>query len=270
MNEENKNIEEEKIEELKTPEDYEKIIKEKDEEIKQLKEKLYPSESGNISWFSLLLATIMVIILGFFAINSLENKIKGNKFHRVEKPVIYLYPTQEENVQVSLDTDDVSLTTIYPKFSNNQTWNILANPNGELLDTSNNKKYSYLYYEGKGDISYDLSKGFIVKGEESADFLEENLSIMGLNYKERNDFITYWLPKLEGNKYNLIHFSENEYEKEVGLEVSPKEDKMIRIYMVFKGLDEPVEIKEQTLPQVNRENYNNQFTVVEWGGSELE
>ena len=35
--------------------------------------------------------------------------------------------------------------------------------------------------------------------------------------------------------------------------------------MIFKGLDEQIEIKEQKLDKAER----NGFTVVEWGGTEL-
>lgn len=30
---------------------------------------------------------------------------------------------------------------------------------------------------------------------------EEKLEILGLNYKETEEFIVYWLPKLEQNEY---------------------------------------------------------------------
>lgn len=141
----------------------------------------------------------------------------------------------------------------------------LGSFSGELTDIKNNKKYSYLYYEAEGNIEYDLSKGFIVKGQDTADFLEEKLEIMGLNYKERNDFITYWLPRLEENKYNLIHFSEEEYQNECKLNISPQPDTTIRVYMVFKAIEKPINIQEQIIKPVNREGY----TVVEWGGTKL-
>ena len=41
-------------------------------------------------------------------------------------------------------------------------------------------------------LSSDFSEGFVVKGEDSAAFLEEKLEILGLNYKEAEEFIIYW------------------------------------------------------------------------------
>ena len=41
----------------------------------------------------------------------------------------------------------------------------------------------------------DFKEGFVVKGSESAEFLRETLSQMGLTPKEYNEFIVYWAPK---------------------------------------------------------------------------
>ena len=39
---------------------------------------------------------------------------------------------------------------------------------------------------------------------------EEKLAILGLNEREAEEFIIYWLPKLESNKYNYIRFATEE------------------------------------------------------------
>ncbi|MBR3131867.1 hypothetical protein IKG33_00415 [Candidatus Saccharibacteria bacterium] len=106
-----------------------------------------------------------------------------------------------------------------------------------------------------------------MRGSDSAKFLEEKLEILGLNYKEKEEFIVYWLPKLESHNYNYIYFAtEEEIEKEMPLEFSVKPDTLIRIRMIFEGLDDFKEVKEQTLtPAPER----NGFTVVEWGGTDL-
>ena len=49
------------------------------------------------------------------------------------------------------------------------------------------------------------------------------------------------------------------------LEITPKPDTIIRIVMEFKGLEEPIQIKEQKLITPQRTG----FTVVEWGGTEI-
>ena len=61
-------------------------------------------------------------------------------------------------------------------------------------------------------VEFKVEKeGFIVKGEDTAKFLEEKLEILGLNEREAEEFIIYWLPKLEANKYNYIRFASVEW-----------------------------------------------------------
>ena len=76
----------------------------------------------------------------------------------------------------------------------------------------------------------------------------------------------YWLPKLEKNKYNYIRFAtNNEIENYMPLNVEPKPDSTIRIQMIYKALDSKISIKEQNISTPVRKG----FTVVEWGGTEL-
>ena len=52
------------------------------------------------------------------------------------------------------------------------------------------------------------------------------------------------------------------------LDINPNPDTIIRVMMTYKGLDEPIEgITEQQLPTTPA---RDGFTVVEWGGSEIE
>ena len=49
------------------------------------------------------------------------------------------------------------------------------------------------------------------------------------------------------------------------LEINPNPDSIIRIMMTFKGLDNPIDVKEQKLVTPER----NGFVAVEWGGTEI-
>ena len=182
-----------------------------------------------------------------------------------DKPVIYLYPTEETEINVKLAYAD-RLTVSYPKYKE-KGWNVLAEPDGTLTDLETNRKLYCLYYEAKNNMDPDIYKdGFIVKGEDSAEFLEEKLAILGLNEKESEEFIIYWLPKLEANKYNYIRFADEEYiNKNMPLKINPEPDNLIRILMEYEGIEEPFEVKEQTLTTPSRQDY----TVVEWGGTEI-
>lgn len=178
------------------------------------------------------------------------------------KPVIYLYPEKETEVSVKLDFDG-KLTYTYPAINNG--WRVLAKPDGTLTNLADNSTHYYLFWEGTARPKWTYEKGFVVKGSETEKFLRENLAKMGLTPREYNDFITYWVPKMQGNKYNLISFSGAEYSEIAKLTVNPKPDSVIRIHMMWKALDEPIEIEPQVLPTYERKG----FTLVEWGGTEL-
>lgn len=108
----------------------------------------------------------------------------------------------------------------------------------------------------------NLTEGFVVSRENVANFLEKKLSILGLNYKEAEEFIIYWLPKLEQKDYVYIRFQTmNEIEENMPLLVTPSPDTL----MDWKSLDNSIDVKEQTLTPVTR----NGYTVVEWGGTEI-
>ena len=177
------------------------------------------------------------------------------------KPIIYLYPEQDTEVEVKLDNSNY-LTSTYPKYNNG--WNVLAKPNGDLYDLTTNRYFYGLYWEGNNHKTEIKEEGFIVEGKDALEFLEEKLSILGLTEREADEFIIYWLPKLEENKYNYVRFETlEEINSYMPLEVSTKPDTIIRVLMDYKALDKPIKVKEQKLTTPER----NGFTVVEWGGS---
>ncbi|MEE0884997.1 MAG: hypothetical protein U0L59_07205 [Faecalimonas sp.] len=176
-----------------------------------------------------------------------------------EKPVIYLYPEQETEVEVQLDYDGTLVCT-YPEYNNG--WKVVAQPDGTLCDESG-KTYSYLFWEGDADATYDFTKGFVVKGSETAEFLEGKLEEIGLNAKEANEFIVYWLPRMQENKYNLITFQTEAYTDVAKLHITPEPDSVLRVFMAYKELEKPIEIEEPVIAPFERKG----FTVVEWGRS---
>ena len=176
------------------------------------------------------------------------------------KPVLYLYP-KKDNTKVTVSFSKPNLlTTTYPKYKN--MWEVTANKNGDLHD-SDNKYYYGLYWEEEGSTKVDFKEGFYVTKDNAIEFLEEKLSILGLNDKEKNEFIMYWLPILEKNEKNLVYFElTNSREKFNKLIINPKPDSLLRIAIHIKKVDKKVDIIEEKLPTFKRKG----FTAVEWGG----
>lgn len=177
------------------------------------------------------------------------------------KPVIYLYPETETDVSVRLRLNG-RLTCTYPAYG--EGWQVTAMPDGTLTDV-NGLSYNYLYWEGELDTRYDFSKGFCVRGEDTAAFLEEALAKLGLTRREANEFIVYWLPQMQENPYNLISFQTQCYLDAAGLEISPVPDTLIRVFMAWM----PSEIQVEMEPQLLNAPERTGFTVVEWGGTRV-
>ena len=177
------------------------------------------------------------------------------------KPVIYLYPEQETTVSVSLDYAG-TLTATYPAYENG--WTVTAEPDGTLYD-ENGDEYSYLVWEGEDKTDYDFSTGFCVAGADTADFLREKLAEIGLTPREYNEFIVYWLPKMQDNPYNLISFQSERYTDTAKLDIDPTPDSVLRVFMAWKPLHRPQNIEPQIFTPFARDG----FTVVEWGGCEV-
>ncbi len=177
----------------------------------------------------------------------------------VKKPVIYLYP--EEDTQVTIKVlKDKDLLTSYPKYD--KEWKVQADKDGKI--SYKDKEYYSLYYEAKIDTITPHKEGFVVEDKDLISFLEEKLDILGLNYKERQEFIIYWLPILQNNKYNYIYFETNVNDI-YPISVNPKPDTEIRILMEYLPLKDKMQVPEQELCKVQRQG----FTLVEWGGTRI-
>ena len=198
-------------------------------------------------------------------INVVVNDINNSKPNVAYKPIIYIYPKQEQNVKVTLGSSDKLLVS-YPVYNNG--WNVLAKKDGTLIDNKTNRELYSLYYESENNINFKIeNEGFVISNEEIIPFLEEKLEILGLNPREQEEFIIYWLPILQKNNYTYIRFATNEeINNNMPLQVEPAPDTMIRVLMTFKGLEEKINVKEQQLQKVTR----NGYTVVEWGATIIE
>ncbi|EWM52213.1 dockerin type I repeat-containing protein [Ruminococcus flavefaciens] len=181
-----------------------------------------------------------------------------------DKPVIYLYPEEETDVHVELELTEADLSTTYPKYNNG--WDVTASPDGSLLNKADDTHHKYLFWDAVNcRTRFDFSEGFCVAGSNTESFLKEKLIYIGLTEEEMNEFIVYWLPRMEHNRYNLISFQGDVYTDSAKLNITPKPDSLLRVFMAYVPLEEAVDIEPQQLETFERKG----FTVVEWGGSEI-
>jgi hypothetical protein len=187
----------------------------------------------------------------------------------VKKPAIYLYPEQKMQIEVIHSFKGKILNT-YPAYDN--SWKVIAEPNGRLFNTRDNRYYQYLFWDGVYAFSpdhYQYKSGFYVRSEDYVSFLQTKLVAIGLNDNEINDFIVYWLPAMSHYQNCFVHFRVNDnIDGSSALEIKPAAQTTIRVFMEFSGVDDingAPELPEQVLPTFVRKG----FTLVEWGGAEI-
>ena len=180
----------------------------------------------------------------------------------VYKPILYLYPEESTSVTIQFSHPEL-LTTTYPAY--NDAWHVTARPDGTLEDTAG-KQYYALYWEEQDGFTPDFSTGFYVTSADAASFLEEQLTAIGLNYKEQNEFIMYWLPVLEEAGESLVYFAIDNEITNNDLLITPAPASLLRLRMYVKPVTtRPENIRPQTFTTFTRSG----FTAVEWGGVKL-
>ena len=179
----------------------------------------------------------------------------------IDKPMIYIYPEDDMDLTVRLVNEDV-LSYTYPKYD--KKWNLHVSKDGNIYDYKTNRNYYALYWEGISNDNLEMKEGFVVKGSDTVSFLEEKLELLGLNEREINEFIVYWINKIEDNNYNYIYFkTTDEINNYMPLEFSKDPDTLIRVVVDIKPLKKEIKVKPQELKSVKRSG----FTIVEWGAS---
>lgn len=179
------------------------------------------------------------------------------------KPVVYLYTQKDDTVSVKLNLTGTLLIS-EPLYNNG--WNVVAHPDGSVTNISDGKHFPYLYWEGTMRVDCDFKTGYVVPGDSVDFYLRKILPKSGLIGKEMDDFIAYWSDDLGKNKLNLISFPTENYEKRAEMEITPKPDNILRVYMAFKEIDQRVIVPEPAFPSFDRTG----FYVVEWGGADFD
>ena len=184
----------------------------------------------------------------------------------VEKPVIYLYPETEQRIEVQVEPKG-KINFVYPAFDQENTWDVIADPEGNILFKGHN--YRYLFWEAEQAIKslgFDSRKGFWFTPENVLDQLGMICDQFGMTSEEKADLITYWGPQLIKYPNCFVHFVFNdEADRFAKLKITPKPDVVARFYMLVQpyGTGIPAVL---TIPQIIPKMDRSGFNVLEWGG----
>lgn len=201
---------------------------------------------------------IILIVLGVLlvlAISALGIGFARTQFVQVKKPAVYLYPTEDSMIDVKLEING-RITQDIPSYGD--SWDVFATKEG-LIEG----KYDYLFYEAELNKMELPEEGWVVGYGNLGQWFDVKLVELGLNEKEKMQFMEYWLEELPEAEYYEIKLLGDEFLSEnMNLVVSPEPDTMIRLDFHFRALDEENDLPEPMTVTPER----NGFTVVEWGG----
>ena len=177
------------------------------------------------------------------------------------KPVIYLYPEQVTDMTVWVNPKG-GFSYTEPLYKNG--WRITASPDGKIVNQDDGLEYPYLFWEGRGGMYSAPEHYWVVKQTEVETFLTQILDEMEFFENERNDFLEFWLPRMQEAPYYKIGFHGTEVMNQLApLQLSVKPDHIFRILMDYSPLEHWLPSDPPTtLPHANREG----FDVMEWGG----
>ena len=206
------------------------------------------------------------------------------------KPVLYLYPEKPTNVTVSF-AKPMQLTRTIPSYSSD--WFVSANPDGTLTDLKSEQtdcsiydipvhgseyaksacesnQYPYLYWAGnRVGVTYPFNPhiGWIVSSMEMETFLSATLERIGFTYREKEDFLSYWVPVMREKNapwYHVRFLQTSDMNMFIPMNIDPAPDRYYRFFLDWMPLRAPpaIPIAPQQLDPIIRKG----FTVVEWGG----
>lgn len=197
-----------------------------------------------------------------------EGSASSGRQIMVEKPVIYLYSESEQPFSLKIKTG-ANLQFTYPVYENG--WKGTVSENGTIQ--MNGSTYPYLFWDASlsvESLKLDWQSADQIQGTQVIDYLTNQLNHLGMNDKEKTDFITYWGPRMQQMKYIRALWIQDEAINSIAsLDVSPSFHQN-RIYLIFQETDQPIEqtleLKLNPLKRMNRSgNY-----LVEWGGIEIQ
>lgn len=205
------------------------------------------------------LKTPIVKLLIIFALFSSTSCEPEEELLLTRKPNIYIYPEENMNLQVFLDfPQGGQVVTSIPEYGD--CWDIFVDTLGEIQNT-----YHYLFYESSQPNSWQRKYGWVIEQENLESFFKENLADNGFKGQEIDDFICYWIPRLENHRYYMIYPQAiDDINPLVSLSFSIKPDNIQRLFYLIAG-SEVIPANPILEPSINSDFLREGFFVLEWG-----
>lgn len=200
---------------------------------------------------------------GGHLLDSLFGYEKVPKDVNAYKPNIYFYSEQDKDISVSFDNPEL-LTNSIPHYEN--SWNFTLQNNIIVCDDG---QYSYLFYESVTDpVQFNYESAFVISRENRAETFRNILTEYNFTKQEIDDFIDFWVDKLDSDKIYLMFAQNTEMvDQAMPVNVNPVPESINRIWFAFTT----VQMADILNPDFNLDPViepivRNGYTMVEWGG----
>ena len=183
----------------------------------------------------------------------------------IGKPVIYLYPTSDTLVDVSVITEG-KVVISDPQIESFGGWkNVLAHPDGTLF--YKNATYRELFYETDTTKVTRPNAGIIIEKENLRSKLLAFVTQLGLTRQdEQEEFLDWWIPRLNSISTDKLFVSVLERDEKERLDqvvITPKPDTFIDFIVYFAPLEDHQTVTPLVIPPTPQ---RKGFTAIEWGG----
>jgi hypothetical protein len=197
----------------------------------------------------------MIMTVPFQGCNPDEDEIDTSSY--VYKPNIYIYPKENMDLSVKLlFPKGGKILTSIPEYG--AAWNVSVDTNGLINDT-----YTYLFYESNQPDIWQREYGWIIQADDLEAFFRQNMTDYGFKGREIDDFIDYWIPRLNEYPFYLIYpQTKTIIDDVIELEFSKQPEYILRLFYVIEGHDQyPEQLYAPEIPAFSRDGY----FVTEWG-----
>ena len=174
-------------------------------------------------------------------------------------------------------------TSTYPKpiYENDvYQWNGVYKKgnNEECLIKIDNKEYNSLFWEcdinNKEYFDKVDDKWILINKDNKLNEIDEILMKCGLNNKERNDFIVYWIKVINRYDNMAIRIEDSRYDNAIPLKVDGFEQ-IHRVFVIMKNvteLEKEIMIKNNQI--ISKDSFKSMKRpegkyIIEWGGLPL-
>ncbi len=197
----------------------------------------------------------MIMTIPFQSCNPDEDEIDTSGY--VYKPNLYIYPKEKMDLSVKLLFPKGGKILIsIPEYG--AGWNVSVDTNGLINDSC-----SYLFYESTQPDIWQREYGWIIQADDLEAFFRQNMTDYGFKGREIDDFIDYWIPRLnEYPFYSIYPQTKTLIDDVIELDFSKQPDNILRLFYVIKGHNQ---FQEQLLaPEIDGFSRDAYF-VTEWG-----